>query len=99
MDHGVVAGFHDPEAVLVVAAVEVLVYGLVELSPACEAFSRCVFGIQPEDYHGEVLFEVPDISILVAGSLHACQLRAGGDLPKSFGQLWLETNRVSLSIY
>ena len=92
------AGFYDPEAVLVVAAVEVFVYGTVELLPACEAFSRCVFGIQSEDYHGEVLFEVPDMSISVSGSLPAWHLRDGENLPKSFGQLRLKTNWVSFSI-
>ena len=54
------ACFQDAEAVFVVSAVEVLVYGLVELSAACEAFSRCVFRVEPKDDHGEVLLEVPD---------------------------------------
>ena len=55
-----------------VPAVEVFVYGLVELSAACEAFASCDFRIQSEEYHGKVVLEVPGrrFNFVVTTSVH-----------------------------
>ena len=53
------ARLEDPEAVLVVASVEVFVYGAVELAAAGEAFSRGVLRVETEDDLGEVFLKVP----------------------------------------
>ncbi len=52
-----------------VPAIEILVYGMVELSAACKAFPSSILGVKSKDYHGEVLFEIPDPYVSVSGSV------------------------------
>lgn len=72
VDQGVVTRFQNAECVLVVAAVEVLVYGFVELSAACVAFASSILREKSQKYHGEVLLEVPNacFSLGLITSLH-----------------------------
>lgn len=97
VDYGVVAYSQHAETVLVVTAVEVLVDSLVELSAASEAFSSRILGIKSEDYHGEVLLEVPDSSLSFR-RLGSLRLLNRANLPKSLRQLRLKPDGIFLPI-